>query len=246
MEEGKSVVNYTTNTVVFDTSFANFTSLTSTAKWFNQCSYLFTIIGIENLKTDNVTDMSGMFNGCSGLKSLDVSGFKTDNVTNMDAMFNGCSSLTSLDVSGFNTDKVKNMGRYITSIGMFTGCSSLKTLDLSSFKTDNVTNMSYMFYYCSELTTIYVSDGWSTEKVTNGGSMFTDCAKLVGGQGTAWDSNYTDHTYACIDGGAVAPGYLTYKAAQTVVKGDVNGDGTVDVADIAEIIDIMAASARRQ
>ena len=27
---------------------------------------------------------------------------------------------------------------------------------------------------------------------------------------------------------------------------DVNGDGTVDVADIAEIIDVMAAQARQQ
>ena len=38
------------------------------------------IIGIENLKTDNVTDMRFMFSGCMKFENLDLSSFKTDNV----------------------------------------------------------------------------------------------------------------------------------------------------------------------
>ena len=71
----------TITTVVFDASFANCTSLTSTAYWFWECTKLNNISGIENLKTDNVTNMYGMFFGCESLTSLDLSGFNTDRVT---------------------------------------------------------------------------------------------------------------------------------------------------------------------
>lgn len=74
-------VNFTDNTlrgwnssasyiteVVFDPSFANCTTLTSTAWLFWSMGNLTTITGIENLKTDNVTNMHMMFNGCSKLE----------------------------------------------------------------------------------------------------------------------------------------------------------------------------------
>ena len=64
--------------VLFDASFANCTTLTSTAYWFYGFNHLTTITGISNLKTDNVEDMYRMFYGCSGLTSLDLSNFKTD------------------------------------------------------------------------------------------------------------------------------------------------------------------------
>ena len=82
---------------------------------------------------------------------------------------------------------------------------------MSGFKTDNVTDMSYMFEGCSSLTTIYASNDWSTENVTVGNDMFSGCTNLVGGQGTAFDENHTDYTYARIDGGMAMPGYFTYK-----------------------------------
>ena len=109
-------------TVVFDASFAGCTTLTSTAYWFYECSNLAAISGMENLKTDNVTDMCSMFWGCSGLTSLDLSDFRTDNVTGMYGMFSGCSGLTSLDVSGFKTDKVTDMN------DMFNHSTAMKSL----------------------------------------------------------------------------------------------------------------------
>ena len=60
-------------TVVFDDSFANETTLSSTAFWFFGCTNLSIITGISNLKTDNVTNMNSMFCNCSALTSLDVS-----------------------------------------------------------------------------------------------------------------------------------------------------------------------------
>ena len=270
--------------VVFDASFADCTTLTSTAWWFFGFKNLSRITGIINLKTDKVTDMNSMFRDCSSLTSLDVTGFKTDNVTNMSSMFWGCSSLTSLDVTGFKTDNVTYMGGMfsgcsgltsldvtgfktdkVTSMAvMFDGCRSLTSLDVTGFKTDNVTDMGHMFRDCSGLTdldvtgfktdnvtvmcwmfyncfgltsldvtgfktdnvtlmswmfsgcsglkTIYAGDGWSTAKVTDGENMFKGCTSLVGGAGTTFNANHTDHTYARIDGGASNPGYFTEKS----------------------------------
>ena len=65
-----------------------------------------------------------MFDSCSSLTSLDVSGWDTVKVMHMGSMFNGCSSLESLDVSGFDT------GRVIVMSSMFSGCSSLESVAL--------------------------------------------------------------------------------------------------------------------
>ena len=151
--------------VVFDESFANCTSLTSTAYWFADMVNLTTITGISNLKTDNVTDMYGMFMFCRNLTSLDVSGFNTSNVTNMESMFYECSSLTSLDVSKFNTSKVTNM------MAMFQFCSGLTILDVSKFDMSNVTSLMQMFCECSSLTSLKLG-AFNIEKVTDIQGLF--------------------------------------------------------------------------
>ena len=57
---------------------------------------------------------------------------------------------------------------------MFYDCSELTSIPL--LNTSNVTNMSYMFYNCNELTTIPLLD---TSKVTNMSYMFDGCSKLT-------------------------------------------------------------------
>ena len=205
------------NKVVFDASFAN-AKPTSCYAWFSQCSNLTEIEGIENLNTQNVTDMRDMFTCCYALTSLDVSIFNTQNVKNMNGMFCDCSNLTSLDLTNFNTAKVTNMGN------MFLGCSNLTSLDLTNFNTAKVTDMHYMFKGCSALTsldltnfntaevrdmnrmfnmldksstaltTIYVSDNFVTTNVQNGENMFKNCTKLKGFQ--KYFLPDTDHRYA--------------------------------------------------
>ena len=101
-------------------------------------------LDLSNFKTDNVKNMSGMFNGCYFLEELDLSNFNTNNVTNMKEMFYNCSSLEELDLSNFNTNKVTDMSC------MFAGCSSLEELDISNFNTINVKKMKYMFSSCSK------------------------------------------------------------------------------------------------
>ncbi len=95
--------------------------------------------------------------------------------------------------------------------------SQVTSLDLSSFDTSKVTNMSYMFYYCRNLTTIYVSNDFVTSSLADDTStndstqMFYGCTSLVGGAGTTYDSSHTNKEYAHIDGGPSNPGYFTAK-----------------------------------
>lgn len=167
---------------VFDQSFDQCTTLTSTAFWFTYMTQLETIEHIEYLHTDNVEDMNCMFDSCYVLRDLDVSHFVTAKVTNMQCMFNRCEALTSLNLSNFNTSSCTFMR------GMFYDCKGLTSLDLSSFNTSNNTSTEYMFQLCSSLENIIFGSGFSTENVTNMRGMFDGCSSLkslnVGGFNT--------------------------------------------------------------
>ena len=113
------------------------------------------------------------------------------------------SKVTTLDVSNFNTGKVTDMG------SMFYGIQ-VASLDLSNFDTSNVTYMSSMFSSCKNLTTIYASNKFITNNVTNSTNMFNGSTKLVGGAGTKYNSSHVDKTYARIDKSGI-PGYFTLK-----------------------------------
>ena len=174
--------------IIFDISFAN-ARPTSTSSWFDGREVLKEIIGLENLNTSNVTDMSLMFYRCSGLTSIDVSNFNTSNVTNIWGMFIGCEALTNLDVSKFNTSKVTNMG------SMFSDCKALANLDVSNFNTSNVTDMGSMFSGCEALKKLDVSK-FNTSNVTDMGSMFSGCKALTNLDVSKFNtSNVTDMSF---------------------------------------------------
>ena len=159
-----------------------------------------TTLDVNAFDTHNVTNMNQMFSG-SQATTLDLSNFDTSKVTDMGAMFSD-SQATTLDLSNFDTSKVTDMS------DMFNG-SKATTLDLSSFDTSNVINMGWMFYNAKNLKTIYASDKFNTNNVTESSSMFINSTKLVGGKGTKYNSSYIDKTYARIDGGTSNPGYFT-------------------------------------
>ena len=98
--------------------------------------------------------------------------------------------------------------------GMFLNCNRLKELDLTGFNTANVKDMCDMFSGCTNLVTIYVSEGFTTESIATVGAdriMFRGCAKLVGGNGTSYTGDHIYVDYAHIDT-RVMPGYFTDKA----------------------------------
>ncbi|MBR4678923.1 MAG: BspA family leucine-rich repeat surface protein [Bacteroidales bacterium] len=171
-------VAQTITKVVFDKSFKNYKP-TSLSKLFSSFRELVEISGMENLNTENVTEMQYMFNACAKLASLDLSSFNTAKVTTMYCMFDGCESLKSLDLSSFNTQNVTDMHR------MFYNCDNLVTVFVKDkdWTTKFVTKSDDMFFSCEKLC---------------GGQGTTVASKEV-----------YDATYARIDFGEEEPGYFT-------------------------------------
>ena len=195
--------NVTIKNIVFDESFKTYAP-TSLKEFFYNCTSLETISGLEYLNTANVTDMGNMFLNCNNLKSLDLTKFNTEKVTDMNAMFQNCRTLKSLDLTKLNTEQVTNMN------SMFLACRALESLDLTKLNTAKVTDMSFMFDQCYDLTTIYASDNFKTEKVKKSDLMFMQCFKLKGF--IEYSKDKTDHQYA---------NYKTGYFTKLVVK---NGD----------------------
>jgi surface protein len=111
---------------------------------------------------------------------------------------------------------------------MFSGCRNLRELDLSSFDTNNVTNTAFMFDNCRQLKRIIVNK-WSNQNNTNSDGMFLQCSELVGGNGTKYDYNHIDATYARIDK-VGSPGYFTDKSQASglqIIKKDELKQNTI-------------------
>lgn len=167
-----------------------------------------------SMKQAPLTSFNGMFYGgtnqetwvmqtLSKMKSVEgLENLNTEKVTDMCNMFTSCSSLTSLDLSTFNTGNVTKM------VAMFQLCENLEMVDVSSFDISNVTDMGQMFNYCPKLKTICCFTDWSGTSAASD-FMFSGCTSLVGGNGTVFDNNFRDKTYARPDGGWMSPGYFT-------------------------------------
>ena len=85
-------------------------------------NYMASTIDLSNVDTQNVTNMSNMFNSCSGLTSLNLSGFDTGNVTDMSNMFYDCSKLKYILVSKkWNTDNVTSSSKMFYRCTLLTG-----------------------------------------------------------------------------------------------------------------------------
>lgn len=83
--------------------------LTNMVQMFYNCKALTTLDDISELNTEDVRDMSRMFDGCRKLNNVDLTNFNTTKVTSMDAMFRYCDKLTSVDLSSFKTANTTNI-----------------------------------------------------------------------------------------------------------------------------------------
>ena len=156
-------------------------------------------------------DARWLFGNLNNVKEFKFYNFSTFKVKKFNYMFYACFLVTDLDISSFDTSYATNMNC------MFSRCTNLTELDLSSFDTKNVTDMEGMFSNCSNLKIIYVKEldgsgnaGWSTANIKNSNDMFLECEKIVGGNGTTYNAEHIDATYARIDTDG-APGYFTKK-----------------------------------
>lgn len=90
---------------------------------FKGFSAMTTFAGANILDTSRVTDMTGLFENCTVLTSLDLSTWDTSKVNSMWGAFNNCKTLTSVgDLSEWNTSNVTNMSI------MFQNCEKLTNI----------------------------------------------------------------------------------------------------------------------
>lgn len=141
---------------------------------FRDCSNL---VNIDNnqlnwYNLNNVSDLSWLFFGCTGLTSLTLNNFSSiPLLTNTSKMFQNCTNISNLDLNNFDTSKVENMS------SMFNNCKSLTNLNLNSFNTENVTNMGYMFANCSNLTKLNLQN-FKSKNIQYTDHMFLETSKL--------------------------------------------------------------------
>ncbi len=200
--------------------------------------YLKSITGIQYLNTIEVTDMCDMFDGCSSLPSIDLSGFNTANVDRMFGMFENCHSLTRLDLGTFNTAKVNQMTR------MFANCDHLKTIYVSDeWSTVSLLYSGRMFAGCNSLvggqgTTFHdghVDGGYAhiDGGPSNPGYLTKRPAYTRGDVNDDLDITITDVT-ALID-------YLLKGDASVInlAAADCDLDGKVNISDVTCLISFL-------
>jgi surface protein len=86
-----------------------------------------TAVDLSHFDTTAVIDqMDNVFDGCSNLKTVDLSNFKTAGIKYMDFMFSGCSSLETLNLSSFDTQSLSDSG----GTNMFYGTNAMWKLTL--------------------------------------------------------------------------------------------------------------------
>ena len=171
---------------------------------FCRLPYLADISGLRELKTDNVTNMSGMFANVNNqsLTNVDaLSNWNTSNVTNMSYMFTTCSVLANIDgLANWDTSKVTDMswmfgnddGGVATEISdltpiekwnvskvtkmdtMFCGCKIQNLNAISNWNVSNLASVSQMFQR-NPITDASGINNWNITKVTNFDSMFSGC-----------------------------------------------------------------------
>ncbi len=159
---------------------------TSMSFAFQNCENLtYNATDLPNLA--NVTDMSGMFRGCSSFDgNATMNNWNTSTITNMNSLFAVASSFNQ-NIGNWNTENVTDMtslfndahvfnqdisnwntGNVTTMLQMFTNASSFNQ-DIGSWNTGNVTTMSQMF----QLTPFNQNiENWNTSNVTDMFSMF--------------------------------------------------------------------------
>lgn len=210
VEDMSNMFNAATKLKTLDLTSFNTVNVKNMYGMFYNMYNLETLL-IPNFNTENVTNMNRMFYGVMKINSLDLSNFNTSKVTDMDSIFAYMPGLTNINLSSFNTENVEDMS------DMFRDSNNLVTIDLSSFNTKKVKDMNYMFSVSNSpqrLETIYVSDNFVVDNVTNWDYVFAGQVTLRGGNGSYLNNpGAADKSWLRIDDPVNGrPGYFTRKS----------------------------------
>jgi endoglucanase len=132
-----------------------------------------TNIKFENIKSDNVRNLSRLFYNDNLLLNIDgLNKMNTKNVIFMYDTFFECSSLKYLDLSGWNISKVREL------TNLFSDCVELEEIKgINNWDANNITGMSCTFMNCQNIRNIDLSK-WNLKNVSNMKQTFWNMKKL--------------------------------------------------------------------
>ena len=129
-------------------------------------------------KSNNLEDISYMFNRCSNLTEIKEFSFNSHNLKNMCGLLNGCKKLSKLndkfnDLS-FNSQNLEDMSI------MFQDCVALKKINVyNKYDTKTLKNISGMFSGCTSLETISNMGVTNSSGIIYMVGLFKNCPKLL-------------------------------------------------------------------
>lgn len=146
------------------TSFGNLVNLTSLVECFVDAVNL---ANVPETLPGSVSNIAGMFSGCTSLNDANISYWNTANVINMSQLFKNI-AIFNQPLGSWNTSNVTDMS------WMFgiSGASGSFDQDISGWDTGNVTNTTCMFY--SQASFNQNLNSWNMSKVTNMDTMFNN------------------------------------------------------------------------
>ena len=159
---------------------------------FQNCSNLTTVnlSGIGGSGTMLTTlNLNSMFRGCAKLSDVSLARFGY--IAQASYMFEGCRSLISLDLSAIMTASRTSV--LSNASYMFANCSLLETVHMPAFSTVNGANLSYMFANCHGLQAINVRD-WGLTRTSNLSNLFAHCKSLIELDLSNWNNPLVTNT----------------------------------------------------
>ena len=215
-----------------DVSKWDVSQVTNMAYMFDRCSSI-TSLNVTNWDVSNVTTFREfLYNDTTnGLTSLDVSKWNPKSATDMKHMFSGCMNLESLDVSNWDVSNVTTFSSFLQSSNDQSGGMKIKEIKgIENWKTGSATVMSWMFYGCSNLTSLNLSTNletgaWDVSKVTTMHHMFADCKSLTTLNMKGWNTeNLTN-----MDG--------IFNSCESIKVLDVSDFDTQNVTDMDQVFE---------
>ena len=134
---------------------------------FRGCKNMQFAEGIDTPDLSQVTDMSGMFYGCTAFNQP-LNNWDVSQVTNMWSMFSGCTSFNQ-PLNNWDVSQVTNMW------SMFSSCTAFNQ-PLNNWDVSKVTHMGSMFSGCTAFN--QPLNNWDVSKVTHMGGMFSGCTSF--------------------------------------------------------------------
>ncbi len=196
---------------------------------FNYCTSM-NSVDLTGLDTSNVSNFYAMFRQCESLTTIDASGLNTNQAVYMSSMFEGCSALTTLDVSEWDTSNISELG------SMFEGCSALTTLDTSNWVSSNVGSVRKMFAGCKALTSVDLH-GFVSNSIYSMDYMFADCEKLEYIDISGFDTTGFDPWWYYGYEGGMYCAFVGLPSLQTLIIGDGFVLPNTELYDVTDIFD---------